>query len=55
MGDRGSEVGSALRVDPMWGSIELKSCEIMAWAEVGRLTDWAAQVPLDYFKYEKDL
>ena len=27
--------------------LELTNCEIMTWAEVGRLTDWATQVPLN--------
>ena len=26
--------------------LELTSCEIMTWAEVGCLTDWAIQMPL---------
>ena len=25
--------------------LKLMNCEITAWAEVGRLTDWATQVP----------
>ena len=42
-----SEAGSRL-----WGvstepdaGLELTECEIMTWAEVGRLTDWATQAP----------
>ena len=29
--------------------LKLMSCEIMTWAEVRRFTDWATQVPLNYF------
>ena len=29
--------------------LELMNCEIMSWAEVGRFTDWAIQVPLKSF------
>ena len=47
-GDRESEAGSrhrAVSTKPNAG-LELTSCEIMTWAEVGCLTDWATQVPL---------
>ena len=47
--DTEAEAGSRLRVvstEPDTG-FELTSCEIMTWAEVGRLTDWATQVPLE--------
>ena len=27
--------------------LELTNCEIMTWAKVGHLTDWATQVPQD--------
>ena len=40
-----SEAGSRLRAistEPYVG-LELKDCEIMTWAEVGRLTNWASQ------------
>ena len=41
------EAGSRLRAvstEPDAG-LELRSCEIMTWAEVGRSTDWATQAP----------
>ena len=44
-GDSESEVGSrlwAVSTEPDVG-FKLTSCEIMTWAEVGRLTDWATQ------------
>ena len=47
-GDIESEAGSrlrAVRTEPDVG-LELTDCEIMTWAEVGCLTDWATQVPL---------
>ena len=47
-GDTESEAGSrlwAVSTEPNAG-LELTNCEIMTWAEVGRLTDWATQVPL---------
>ena len=47
-GDKESEVGSrlwAVSTEPDAG-LELTNCEIMTWAEVGRLTNWATQVPL---------
>ena len=46
-GDTESEAGSRLRAvstEPDMG-LELTDCEIMTWAEVGHLTDWATQVP----------
>ena len=46
-GDTESEAGSGLWADSIEpnAGLELTSCEIMTWAEVGRLTDWATQVP----------
>ena len=47
-GDTESEAGSrlpAVSTEPYMG-LELKYCEIMTWAEVGGLTDWATQVPV---------
>ena len=47
-GDTESEAGSKLRAispEPDAG-LELTNGEIVTWAEVGRLTDWATQVPL---------
>ena len=46
-GDTESKAGSRLQAvstepDP---GLELRSCEITTWAEVGRLTNWATQVP----------
>ena len=46
-GDTESEAGSrlpAVRTEPDVG-LELTNHEIMTWAEVGRLTDWATQAP----------
>ena len=34
----------AVSTEPAAG-LELMSCEIMTWAKVRRLTDWATQVP----------
>ena len=34
----------AVSTEPDAG-LELMDCEIMTWAEVGRLTDWATQEP----------
>ena len=47
-GDTEWEAGSRLRAispEPDTG-LELTDREIVTWAEVGRLTDWATQVPL---------
>ena len=47
-GDTKSEAGSRFRAvgtEPDAG-LELTSCEIMTWAEVGRPTDWATQAPV---------
>ena len=47
-GDTESETGSrlwAVSTEPDAG-LELMDREIMTWAEVGCLTDWATQVPL---------
>ena len=46
-GDTESEVGSrlwAVSTEPDAG-LKLTNCEIVTWAEVGRLTDWVTQVP----------
>ena len=46
-GDTESEVGSrlwAISPEPDAG-LELTDREIVAWAEVGRSTDWATQAP----------
>ena len=46
-GDTESEVGSSLwavSTEPGAG-LELTNCEIMTWAEVGHLIDWATQAP----------
>ena len=46
-GDTESETGSrlwAISTEPDAG-LELTNCEIMTWAEVWRLTDWATQAP----------
>ena len=46
-GDTESETGSRLRAvstEPDAG-LKLTDCEIMTWAEVGRLTDRATQAP----------
>ena len=48
-GDTESETGSrlwAVITEPDAG-LELTDCEIMTWAEVGRLTDQATQAPLN--------
>ena len=42
-GDTESEAGSRLCAD---AGLELTDCEIMTWAEVSCLTDWATQAPL---------
>ena len=48
-GDTESETGSRLwAVSPEPDvELELTDREIMTWAEVGRLTDWTTQAPLD--------
>ena len=51
-GDTESEAGSrlwAVSAEPDEG-LELTSREIMTWAEVGRLTNWAIQGPLIFKK-----
>ena len=48
-GDTESEAGSrlwAVSTDPNAG-LELMNGEIMTWAEVGCLTDWATQAPVN--------
>ena len=50
-GDTESEADSRLRAvsaEPDAG-LELTNREIMTWVEVGRLTDWATQVPQAVF------
>ena len=52
-GDTESETGSrlwAVSTEPDLG-LELTDHEIMTWAEVGRLTDWATQAPRDPILY----
>ena len=47
-GDTQSEAGSglwAVSTEPD-AELELVNYEIMTWAKVGRLTDWATQAPL---------
>ena len=50
-----SETGSrlwAVSTEPFAG-LKLTNCEIMTWAEFGRLTDWATQAPQEeHFKQE---
>ena len=57
-GDTESEVGStlwAIRTEPDMG-LEFMDLEIMTWAEVGRPTDWATQVPhVSWFSLEEFL
>ena len=53
-GDTESEAGSRIRAvstEPDAG-LKLTDHEIMTWAEVGRLTDWATQAPLQDFCYK---
>ena len=47
-GDTESETGSRLRAvsTELNAGLELTNREIVTWAEVGRLTDWATQAPL---------
>ena len=50
-GDTESEAGSRLwaaRTESNTG-LKLTNCEIMTWAEVRRLTNWAIQVPQEFF------
>ena len=50
-----SEAGSrlwAVSTEPDAG-LELTDREIVTWAEVGRLTDWATQAPLIIFILER--
>ena len=52
-GDTESETGSrlwAVSTEPDM-ALELMNCEIMTWAEVGCLTNWATQEPLKYIFY----
>ena len=48
-GDTEYEAGSMLwsvSTEPNTG-LQLKNCDIMTWAKVGRLTDWATQAALE--------
>ena len=52
--DTESETGSSLwavSTEPDVG-LELTDRELMTWAEVGRLTDWATQAPLIMILFE---
>ena len=56
-GDTESETGLrlwAISTEPDAG-LESTNREIMTWAEVGRLTDWATQAPLNNFLKINDL
>ena len=50
-GDTESEAGSRLWAvsTESEAGLELMDPEIMTWAQVGRLTDWATQAPLIHF------
>ena len=52
-GDTESEAGFSLWAVSTEADVglELMDCEIMTWAEVGRLTDWATQVPRTAFLF----
>ena len=58
--DTESETGFRLRAvsTEADAALELIDREIMTWAEVGRLADWATQAPLklsfDYFIWRKE-
>ena len=51
-GDTESKAGSRLWVVSTEPDVDLESTnhEIMTWAEVRQLTDWATQVPLTYME-----
>ena len=54
-GDTESKAGSrlwAVSTEPHTG-LKLTDREIMTWAEVSRLTDWATQVPLSALNFEE--
>ena len=56
-GDTESEAGPrlwAVSTEPDTG-LELPDREIMTWAEVGRLTDWATQAPLRSFRWTTEV
>ena len=56
-GDTESEAASRLWVvstEPDAG-LELINREIMTWAEVGSLTDWATQAPQVYFSFSSSV
>ena len=48
-GDTEPEAGSGLQAvsTELDVGLEPMSCEIMTWAEIGHLTDWATQVSID--------
>ena len=52
-----SEAGSRLRAvsaEPDAG-LKVTDREIMTWAEVGRLTDWATQAPLSAYVFKQSM
>ena len=54
-GDTESEAGSglwAVRTEPHIG-LEPTKCEIVTWAQVGLLTDWATLVPQTFLVFFK--
>ena len=56
-GDTESKAGSrfwAISTEPDMG-LKPTSCEIMTWAEVGHLTDWATQAPLNDFHLSTEM
>ena len=56
-GDAEFEVGSrlwAFSTEPDVG-FQLMNCEIMTWAEVGGLTDWATKLPLIFWFFRSFL
>ena len=55
-GDTESEAGSsfwAVSPEPDMG-LKLTDCEIMTWAEVGRLSDWAPQAPQGWHSFNNN-
>ena len=55
-GDPESKAGSMLgdvSTEPHTG-LEPLDPDIMTWTEVEGLTDWATQVPLEYFRLKKE-
>ena len=56
-GDTESEAGSrlwAISTEPD-AVLKLTNCEIMTWAEVGCLTDWATQAPLHFKIFKEEI